>query len=112
MSMASLITDFNVKATHQTTRGSADLGLPLELAGLVWLTNPIVGFFLQPIIGVVSDRSRSPWGRRRPFIVLFSLVGYGSRFCGTFCMMLHGLLAHKWVFPSFVVIRGSKMAHP
>lgn len=29
---------------------------------------------IQPLIGVVADRSRSKWGRRRPFMIAGSLV--------------------------------------
>lgn len=29
---------------------------------------------MQPIVGVIADRSRSRWGRRRPFMIGGSIV--------------------------------------
>ncbi|XP_060916757.1 membrane-associated transporter protein isoform X2 [Labrus mixtus] len=54
------------------------VGLPRSLYSLVWLISPILGFLLQPIIGSASDYCRSPWGRRRPYILalgIFMLLG-------------------------------------
>ena len=34
---------------------------------------PAIGFFLVPVIGRASDRCRSRFGRRRPFIVILSV---------------------------------------
>ncbi|KAM8829165.1 membrane-associated transporter protein [Spinachia spinachia] len=45
------------------------VGLPRSLYSLVWLISPILGFLLQPVIGSASDHCRSPWGRRRPYIL-------------------------------------------
>jgi len=45
------------------------LGLPESLTALVWIAGPICGAFVQPYIGVLSDRCQIPWGRRRPFII-------------------------------------------
>ena len=52
---------------------------------MVWGLSPIVGFFTCPILGSMSDGCRSKLGRRRPFIILYSvgilvgllLTGYG-----------------------------------
>jgi len=35
---------------------------------------PALGFFLVPVIGRASDRCRSRYGRRRPFILLLSII--------------------------------------
>ncbi|XP_043193395.1 proton-associated sugar transporter A-like isoform X1 [Amphibalanus amphitrite] len=40
---------------------------------LIWCLSPLVGFFLTPVLGSMSDRCRSPLGRRRPFILLLSV---------------------------------------
>ena len=40
---------------------------------LIWCLSPLVGFFLTPILGSLSDRCRSSLGRRRPFIILLSI---------------------------------------
>uniref|UniRef100_A0A671MBD7 Solute carrier family 45 member 2 n=1 Tax=Sinocyclocheilus anshuiensis TaxID=1608454 RepID=A0A671MBD7_9TELE len=41
---------------------------------LVWLISPVLGFILQPVIGSASDYCRSPWGRRRPYILLLGII--------------------------------------
>ncbi|XP_037078378.1 LOW QUALITY PROTEIN: proton-associated sugar transporter A-like [Pollicipes pollicipes] len=40
---------------------------------LIWCLSPLVGFFLTPVLGSMSDRCRSPLGRRRPFVLLLSV---------------------------------------
>ncbi|XP_077398521.1 membrane-associated transporter protein [Vanacampus margaritifer] len=50
------------------------VGLPRSLYSLVWLISPILGFLLQPVIGSASDYCRSPWGRRRPYILTLGLL--------------------------------------
>lgn len=40
---------------------------------LIWCLSPLIGFFLTPILGSLSDRCRSSLGRRRPFIILLSV---------------------------------------
>lgn len=50
---------------------------------LVFMAGPLSGLIVQPLIGVFADRSRSPLGRRRPFM----LAGVGI--CA-FAMMLLG----------------------
>lgn len=46
-----------------------ELGIPHAWSSLVWLCGPLSGLIVQPFVGHVSDRSRSRFGRRRPFIV-------------------------------------------
>ena len=36
--------------------------------------SPLVGFILQPMLGVWSDRCQSRLGRRRPFILVLTLL--------------------------------------
>uniref|UniRef100_A0A670YF86 Solute carrier family 45 member 2 n=1 Tax=Pseudonaja textilis TaxID=8673 RepID=A0A670YF86_PSETE len=50
------------------------VGLPKSLYSIVWLISPILGFLLQPVVGSVSDRCTSRWGKRRPFILILSLL--------------------------------------
>ncbi|XP_061656998.1 membrane-associated transporter protein isoform X2 [Syngnathoides biaculeatus] len=50
------------------------VGLPRSMYSLVWLISPILGFLLQPVIGSASDHCRSPWGRRRPYILTLGLL--------------------------------------
>ncbi|KAJ3605420.1 hypothetical protein NHX12_027467 [Muraenolepis orangiensis] len=50
------------------------VGLPASLYSLVWLISPVLGFLLQPVIGSASDYCRSPWGRRRPYILALGVL--------------------------------------
>uniref|UniRef100_A0A182KAD8 Major facilitator superfamily associated domain-containing protein n=1 Tax=Anopheles christyi TaxID=43041 RepID=A0A182KAD8_9DIPT len=49
------------------------IGVEHQHMTLVWCLSPLVGFFLTPVLGSLSDRCRSKFGRRRPFIVLLSI---------------------------------------
>ncbi|BDV29599.1 MFS transporter [Microbacterium terricola] len=42
----------------------------VALIGLIMGLDNIIGIFVQPLMGFLSDRTRSRWGRRTPFIVL------------------------------------------
>lgn len=50
------------------------LGLAKSQTSLVWIAPPLSGLIVQPIVGVLSDSSRLRWGRRRPFMLLFSVL--------------------------------------
>lgn len=50
------------------------LGLTKSRMALVWIAGPLSGLIMQPIVGVITDRSRSKWGRRRPFMIGGSIV--------------------------------------
>jgi solute carrier family 45 protein 1/2/4 len=45
----------------------------LRFYSMAWLISPILGFFLQPIVGMWSDSCKCRWGRRRPFILAFAI---------------------------------------
>jgi MFS family permease len=45
------------------------LGLSHALMSLVFIAGPLSGLIVQPLVGLLADRSSSKWGRRRPFIV-------------------------------------------
>jgi len=44
------------------------LGFDSVDAGLMWMAGPISSLLVSPVVGVLSDRCRSRYGRRRPFI--------------------------------------------
>lgn len=46
-----------------------ELGLTKSKISLVWIAGPLSGLIMQPIVGVIADRSKSRWGRRRPFML-------------------------------------------
>lgn len=49
------------------------LGVPASLMTLTWCLSPVLGFFLVPVMGSLSDRCRLRIGRRRPFIIIMSI---------------------------------------
>ncbi|XP_039257210.2 membrane-associated transporter protein-like [Styela clava] len=57
-----------------TTPILLSIGLPINLYSLVWVISPILGFVLQPIIGSFSDKCKTRWGRRRPFILILAVL--------------------------------------
>ncbi|KAK5121993.1 hypothetical protein LTR85_004565 [Meristemomyces frigidus] len=75
------------------------LGISKSLLAFVWIAGPLSGTLVQPYVGIKSDRSRSRFGKRRPFMVggasatIVSLIalawtreiigGIGSIFGGT-----------------------------
>lgn len=50
------------------------LGLSKSLMALVWIAGPLSGALVQPYVGMLSDRCRSPWGKRTPFMVAGSVA--------------------------------------
>ncbi|KAK5649374.1 hypothetical protein RI129_000403 [Pyrocoelia pectoralis] len=49
------------------------IGVQHKHMTLVWALSPLVGFFLTPVLGSISDRCQFKIGRRRPFIILMSI---------------------------------------
>ena len=54
------------------THGAVTVGFGLSatLAGFIMTLDNIAAFFIQPLIGVLSDRTRTRIGRRMPYILL------------------------------------------
>ncbi len=49
--------------------------LPLKWVGFIMTWDNIIGFFVQPWIGGLSDRTHTRFGRRMPFIIPGMLLG-------------------------------------
>lgn len=49
------------------------IGIEHKHMTMVWALSPLIAFFVSPIIGSLSDRCRSPIGRRRPIIAILSV---------------------------------------
>ncbi|KIM23207.1 hypothetical protein M408DRAFT_332490 [Serendipita vermifera MAFF 305830] len=50
------------------------LGLSKSLMSIVFVAGPLSGLFVQPLIGVLADSSTSRFGRRRPYIIVGSIL--------------------------------------
>ena len=68
------------------------LGLSKSRLSLVWVAGPLSGLVMQPVIGMISDKSTSKYGRRRPFmamgtvavVVCLLLLGWTGEVVGLF----------------------------
>lgn len=45
-----------------------NLGASPLLFGLIWLAGPVTGMLVQPIIGELSDKTHTVFGKRRPYL--------------------------------------------
>ena len=46
-----------------------NLGASPFIFGLIWLAGPFTGMVVQPLIGAMSDKTTSRFGRRRPYLL-------------------------------------------
>lgn len=67
LSMVALPMAVYLPAVYADSEG---FGLGLAFVGLVMVLSRIFDGVTDPIIGFVSDRIRTPWGRRKPFVVI------------------------------------------
>jgi maltose/moltooligosaccharide transporter len=51
------------------------LGADYDAMPLLWLAGPMTGLIIQPIVGALSDRTVTRWGRRTPYFLI------GAVFC-------------------------------
>ncbi|WWC71291.1 uncharacterized protein I206_105245 [Kwoniella pini CBS 10737] len=73
-----------------------ELGLSKSFMSLVFMAGPLSGLIVQPLIGIFADRSKSPLGRRRPFMLA------GCVIC-VFAMMMLG-----WTRELASIVNGGK----
>ncbi len=50
------------------------LGASDDQIPLLWLAAPLTGFIVQPIIGAMSDRTLSRYGRRTPYFLIGAVL--------------------------------------
>lgn len=50
------------------------LGVSHTMSSLIWLCGPISGIVVQPTVGYTSDRCKSKYGRRKPFITMGTIL--------------------------------------
>ncbi len=83
---------------------STVLGLEAALGGLVILIAKVWVVFADPMAGIISDRTDTKWGRRRPFILVGGLL---AAFCFIFLFFVPDLesqLALFFYMTAFYVI--------
>lgn len=40
----------------------------------MWIAGPLSGLIVQPVVGAIADDSKSKWGRRRPLMVIGTII--------------------------------------
>ena len=50
------------------------LGADEATLPLLWLAGPVTGLIVQPIIGAMSDRTVTAWGRRTPYFLIGAIL--------------------------------------
>jgi len=78
------------------------VGLPNTTAGIVYAIGGFVDAISDPAMGVIADRTRTRWGRYRPYL-LFGAIPLGISF------ML--LFTAPWALPAQWVIVGAIVTH-
>lgn len=51
-----------------------DLGFPAWMWGILFFVPRIFDAFIDPIIGFISDNTRSVWGRRRQYVLIGAII--------------------------------------
>lgn len=57
-----------------TSRIFQTLGANVDELAILWIAGPITGLLVQPVIGYLSDRTRGPLGRRRPYMLIGAIL--------------------------------------
>jgi maltose/moltooligosaccharide transporter len=50
------------------------LGAEGDKLALLWLAGPVTGLLVQPIVGAMSDRTVTRWGRRTPYFLIGAIL--------------------------------------
>ncbi|MCC5921863.1 MAG: MFS transporter [Cyclobacteriaceae bacterium] len=78
------------------------LGAEESTIPFLWLAGPVSGLLVQPIIGVLSDRTWSDkWGRRRPYILVGAIMTSIALILMPNSTMLWHAAALLWILDAF-----------
>lgn len=55
----------------------ATMGADPKSLSFFWILPPLMGMIVQPVVGVLSDRTWCRWGRRIPYLIIGSLIAVG-----------------------------------
>lgn len=72
-------------------------GASVEDLALLWLAGPVAGLIVQPLIGALSDRSWTRFGRRRPYMFGAGLVAIFAILQLAFAPNLTTAIAMVWL---------------
>lgn len=91
---------------------SREMGLSLAATGAIFSLCRIADVFIDPLMGYFSDRWRTPWGRRRPLV----LLGTPLLVLGVWMVFLPGgpvsaLHLAAWLFVMYVALSMVTIPH-
>lgn len=73
------------------------LGADEATMPLLWLAGPMTGLLVQPIIGAMSDRTRTRWGRRTPYFIVGAILCSISLFLMPLSPSLLAAVSLLWI---------------
>ncbi|KIJ37094.1 hypothetical protein M422DRAFT_69504 [Sphaerobolus stellatus SS14] len=68
------------------------MGLSRSFMSIVFLAGPLSGLIVQPLVGGLSDRSHSRFGRRRPYIFMGILTSFAAMYLFGFTRAFSGII--------------------
>jgi glycoside/pentoside/hexuronide:cation symporter, GPH family len=81
------------------------VGIAAAVAGSVIMVGKLVDAFWDPILGFLSDRTRTRWGRRRPYILLGSIpLAFAMWWFFTNPRIQDPVLLAVWAAASFILL--------
>jgi len=81
------------------------VGLPAATAGLIYMIASIFDGAIDPLMGVIADRTRTRWGRYRPYL-LFGAAPLGLAFVLLYYRPpFEGLALAGWVLVAHMIFR-------
>lgn len=75
------------------------LGASPLIYGLIWLAGPFTGMVVQPLIGAISDNTKSRFGRRRPYLFMGAVIAALALWAFPNSANIAGFLGHVFGFP-------------
>ncbi|MGB3798055.1 MAG: MFS transporter [Alteraurantiacibacter sp.] len=73
------------------------LGADEATMPLLWLAGPMTGLIIQPIVGAMSDRTKSRYGRRSPYFLIGAIICTISLFLMPYSSALWMAASLLWI---------------
>lgn len=73
------------------------LGADEATMPLLWLAGPMTGLIIQPIVGAMSDRTKSRYGRRTPYFLIGAIICSISLFLMPYSSALWMAASLLWI---------------